>query len=76
MDRRTRVSVRAILTCITIGLAVGGIGLRAEAQQPVSIDTAAPELFGGAWLNTPKNASIKLASRKGKVTVVEFWTFG
>lgn len=37
---------------------------------------AAPELVGGPWLNTPNGKPISLASRKGKVTVVEFWTFG
>ena len=36
----------------------------------------APELVGGPWLNTPNGAPITLASRRGKVTVVEFWTFG
>ncbi len=46
-----------------------------EAQQPVSGDAAAPELVGGPWLNTPQNAPIRLASRHGKVTLVEFWTF-
>lgn len=35
----------------------------------------APELVGGPWLNTPKNKPLTLAARKGKVTVVEFWTF-
>jgi peptide-methionine (R)-S-oxide reductase len=33
-------------------------------------------LTGGAWLNTPGNKPITLASRRGKVTIVEFWTFG
>ncbi len=36
----------------------------------------APELVGGPWLNTPNGGPITLASRRGKVTVVEFWTFG
>ena len=35
----------------------------------------APELVGGPWLNTPDNQPITLASRRGKVTIVEFWTF-
>ena len=48
----------------------------AGAQQPMSVVRAAPELVGGAWMNTPKNKPIRLAERKGKVTVVEFWTFG
>ncbi len=35
-----------------------------------------PELLGAEWLNTPNNKPITLESRKGKVTIVEFWTFG
>lgn len=35
-----------------------------------------PELVGTDWINTPDGKPITLASRKGKVTVVEFWTFG
>ena len=35
-----------------------------------------PEFVGSEWLNTPDNKPVTLASRKGKVTVVEFWTFG
>jgi peptide-methionine (R)-S-oxide reductase len=33
-------------------------------------------LTRAAWLNTPGNKPITLASRRGKVTVVQFWTFG
>jgi thiol-disulfide isomerase/thioredoxin len=47
-----------------------------KAQQPVQVDIAAPELSGGPWLNTAQNVPIKLASRKGNVTIVEFWTYG
>ena len=36
---------------------------------------AAPELIGDSWLNVPKGSKLSLASRKGKVTVVHFWTF-
>ena len=45
-------------------------------SQPESFTVAAPELTGAQWLNTPKNAPLPLASLKGKVTVVHFWTFG
>ena len=48
----------------------------AEAQAPIAENVSAPELVGGPWLNTPNHQPIKLAARKGKVTVVEFWTFG
>lgn len=50
--------------------------LSAPAQmQPVALRDKAPELIGGPWLNTPNNKPLTLASRKGKVTVVQFWTY-
>ncbi len=52
------------------------LSLTASAQQPVVIDAVPPELVGGPWLNSDQGKPITLASRKGKVTVVEFWTFG
>ena len=49
----------------------------AVAQDVKQVATkTAPELVGGPWLNTPGGKPISLASRKGQVTVVEFWTFG
>lgn len=44
-------------------------------QNPIVDNRLAPELVGGTWLNTDGNP-IKLASRRGKVTIVEFWTLG
>lgn len=35
--------------------------------------TTAPELVGSQWLNTPNGKPITLASRRGKVTIVEFY---
>lgn len=49
---------------------------RANTQTVYDPGITPPELVGGPWLNTPKGESIKLASRKGKVTILEFWTFG
>ncbi|MBV9866546.1 MAG: peptide-methionine (R)-S-oxide reductase MsrB [Abitibacteriaceae bacterium] len=43
------------------------------AQNPLY--KPAPELVGGPWLNTPDGAPIKWSDRKGKVTIVHFWTF-
>lgn len=53
---------------ITSLLAVTLIG----HQQSLNNKTA-PEFIGSEWLNTEK--PITMASRKGKVTVVHFWTF-
>ena len=49
---------------------------RSQGQTVYEPGIVPPELVGGPWLNTPKGEPIKLAARKGKVTVVEFWTFG
>ncbi len=46
------------------------------AAQKAFSQTSAPELVGSSWLNTPKNAPVTLTSRKGKVTILHFWTFG
>ena len=47
----------------------------AAAAQNVKQSAAqtAPELVGSQWLNTPGNQPITLASRRGKVTIVEFY---
>jgi len=51
----------------------------AAAKEPVTQNSAsnstAPELVGKSWFNT-NGKPLTLASRRGKVTVVEFWTFG
>ena len=57
-------------------LAILGQDYTARAQEPARIDLAAPELVGGPWINSDKNGPVKLAARKGKVTIVQFWTFG
>ena len=44
-----------------------------NAAQPISLNAKAPELTGKQWLNSEP---ISLAARKGKVTVVHFWTYG
>ena len=67
---------------VAAGLLVGaGFGVYRINNQPALAATevaakSAPELVGGPWLNTPDGQPISLASRRGKVTVVEFWTFG
>lgn len=52
-------------------------GIAARAQV-IAVRASAPaaELVGHSWLNTPGNAPLRLAGRRGKVTIVEFWTRG
>jgi len=45
-------------------------------EQPTPLNLAAPEFVGGPWLNTPDDGPISLAARRGKVTIVHFWTYG
>ncbi len=46
-----------------------------SGRKPDEINLPAPELTGGPWLNTADGKAINLAGRRGKVTIVEFWTF-
>ena len=71
--RATRSALAGLLAAVAL---LGQCGAPALAQQPYEINVAAPELVGGPWLNRPRGAPHTLASRKGKVTVVQFWTFG
>jgi hypothetical protein len=76
MRSTLRFALHGGVAAVCLALALTGSVRMAHAQQPVEIDVAPPELVGGPWLNTAKGAPIKLASRKGNVTIVEFWTFG
>ncbi len=48
----------------------------ASGRKPDEINLPAPELVGGPWINIADGKAINLADRRGKVTIVEFWTFG
>jgi len=65
-----------LITGVSIIKGLSSILLAGAARtQPITMNAPAPELVGGAWLNTPNGASIALAARRGKVTIVQFWTF-
>jgi hypothetical protein len=53
---------------------LGGAAAFAGTQN--TTNRPAPELVGGPWLNTPENKRVTLASLRGKVVVLHFWTFG
>lgn len=36
----------------------------------------APELTNTIWLNTPDEQPLRLAGLRGKVVLLDFWTFG
>ena len=71
---------RAPALLLTLMAALGLLGaavtkLRAGEPSQPSPSFVAPELTGDSWFNLPKGGKLSLASRKGKVTVVHFWTF-
>lgn len=48
-----------------------------RAQQvPKVLNVVPPPLVGGPWLNTPEGKPLSLKARRGKVTLVHYWTFG
>jgi len=60
---------------LSLALLLVSTGLPAGSE-PAHLNQDAPELLGGPWLNTPGGAPVTLASRRGTVTIVHFWTYG
>jgi hypothetical protein len=60
---------------VWLGLVVAMLALLvgpASAQVPRA-GTAAPEVVGGPWINS---APLTLPGLRGRVVLVEFWTYG
>src|SRR4028118_1244021 len=84
--KSTRLWMGSLMVVAVVGTLLASIMTRPQpaalsaTQVNVQGTTArlrlAPELTGSAWLNTTDGKPITLASRRGKVTVVQFWTFG
>ena len=43
---------------------------------PLPILGSAPDFQNDVWLNTPNEEAISIESLRGKVVLLEFWTFG
>jgi hypothetical protein len=56
---------------LALGFAAAVAPRPAEAQET---RTKAPQLRGGEWINTSR--PITLGDLKGKVVLLDFWTFG
>jgi len=54
---------------VALALLTVGPGL----AQPARPGAPAPEVGGGPWINS---AALTLASLRGRVVAVEFWTYG
>ena len=63
--------IRAL--ALTVGMLLAGAAPGEAAGTPVAVGQAAPEITGGPWINS---APLSLAGLRGRVVVVEFWTYG
>jgi hypothetical protein len=74
---RVRRWVLTGLAAVGLGVLLGGDSPARAAENPFVLDAVpAPELTGGPWLNTPKGAPVRVAGKRGRVTVIHYWTFG
>ena len=64
----TRVALAAVLAVML----VGGIAFSPSAEV-LQTGKAAPEIAEGAWINS---APLSLAGLRGRVVLLEFWTYG
>jgi hypothetical protein len=62
----------AVRFSLALGLAALALAGAVSAQVPRP-GTAAPEVTGGPWLNS---APLTLAGLRGRVVLMEFWTYG
>ena len=70
--------MRTIRTvALGMGIVLAAVGLLAgrggTADRLVATGQPAPEITGGPWINSPP---LSLAGLRGRVVLVEFWTYG
>ena len=52
---------------------LAGVGPGEAAGTLVAVGQAAPDITGGPWINSEP---LSLAGLRGRVVLVEFWTYG
>ena len=66
-----------VMTAMLAAAVVGAIGLAgptpSEAQRGVRVGLPAPEITGSPWINSEP---LSMAKLRGRVVLVEFWTYG
>ena len=69
-------AIRVLALCAAVLLLAApgpATGPGAAAGRQVRVGQAAPEITGGPWINSEP---LSLAGLRGRVVVVEFWTYG
>jgi hypothetical protein len=62
---------RVCKMAVVMGLLAGLFG--SAAAQIVPLGAPAPEVNGGPWINS---APLTLGALRGRVVLIDFWTFG
>jgi thiol-disulfide isomerase/thioredoxin len=81
MDRRQNLLIGFVVAIIIVGATVYATGLTGRLLSPFgtsseyesSKSATAPKLASGSWINSEP---LKLESLRGRVVLIEFWTFG
>ena len=58
---------------LVVGMLLAAAGPGEGAGALVTVGQTAPEVTGGPWINSEP---LSLAGLRGRVVLVEFWTFG
>jgi thiol-disulfide isomerase/thioredoxin len=67
--------MKTVAILATAALAAAVCWAAQEKPAKAANPDQAPELVGGPWLNTKDGKPVTFASRKGKPTLVAYWTF-
>ena len=82
MDRRRNMLIGIAVSVLVVAASIYATGLTKRLLSPLrgnvaeyksSESNAAPELAAGDWINSEP---LKLADLRGRVVLIEFWTFG
>lgn len=63
---------RALVLAAVVCVVVAG-GVVATAAQALRLGQPAPDVAGDRWINSPP---LTIAGLRGRVVLVEFWTYG
>ena len=81
MDRRQNLLIGIVVGIVVVAALIYATGFTKQLLRPFrstteyksSESTAAPELATGDWINSEP---LKLKDLRGRVVLIEFWTFG
>jgi hypothetical protein len=62
-----------LVVAVALGLALAPGVIPPALGQPAQPGVPAPDLTGGPWINS---APLTLTALRGRVVLVEFWTYG